>query len=77
VDRKARVNLLAKDIATSNSHDAISVKELVGLLLDEAKDNLVATSGDATLRTQGQATAYMRLKRLASELPTKIKGDNQ
>ena len=73
MDRKKRIDQLALDLVRSNSHDAISVRELLGLLLEDAKDGLIVSSGDDTLRLQGQAQTLVRLRRQVTTPPSKIK----
>lgn len=60
-DRKARQQSLASDLQKSVSAEALATKELVGLLLEEAKDNLVAARGEDVYRAQGEAAALQRL----------------
>lgn len=60
-DRKARVTELASDLQPRNSHEAIQIKELVGLLADEAKDSMLGVTGEELIRAQGGAQALMKL----------------
>ena len=71
-DRKTRVSQLATELVRSGNQDTLNVRELVGLLLEETKDSLVTTTGDDTLRMQGQAQVLIRFKRLISKTPMPI-----
>ena len=71
-DRKTKVSRLAADLVRSNNQDTLNVRELVSLLLEETKDSLVTTTGDDTLRAQGQAQVLIRFKRLISKTPMPI-----
>lgn len=62
--RKARVTDLAADLQARDNHEAASIKELVGLLLEEAKDSLLSQLGDDLIRAQGGAQAFDRLYKL-------------
>ena len=73
MERKRRIDLLARGLVRSNSQDSLAIRELLGLLIDDTKDGLVTTSGDDTIRAQGVAQALIRLKRLVTEAPMSIK----
>jgi hypothetical protein len=60
-DRKARVEQLTIELQKSIAPEAIAVKELLILLFEEAKNKLVSSEGDQTLRLQGEAKALERL----------------
>jgi hypothetical protein len=67
--RKARAAKLAADLYRSQLPEAQAIKELIGLLIDEAKDSLVDASGDDTLRLQGEAKALLRMQRSITTAP--------
>jgi hypothetical protein len=70
-DRKARAAKLANDLYRSSLPDAVGVKELLTLLIEDAKDSLIEASGDDTLRLQGEAKALLRLHRaITTSSPT-------
>lgn len=69
---KERVNLLASDVRRSQSEAASAIKEMLILLLGEVKDNLVSSTGDETLRLQGEAQVLMRLHKMVTVEPPKI-----
>lgn len=71
-DRKARVNQLAADILRSNDGSSIAIKEILALLLEDAKHNLVESQGETTLLLQGEARSLTKLLRMVSEMPTNI-----
>lgn len=71
---RQRARKLATDLYKSISPDAAAVKEMVGLLLEDAKNNLLQQTGDDMLRTQGEARAYAKLHKdltTASPVPSK------
>lgn len=73
VSRKARVQELASNVRRRTSDPtADAVKELLGLMVDEVKDNLVNSTGDLTLRLQGEAQVLSRLLGLLTKEPPKI-----
>jgi hypothetical protein len=79
VDRKVRRSELASNIRRSTLPDAASIKELLGLLVDDAKDSLVDSKGDETIRLQGEAQAFTRLLTMVTREPPSIvpkQGDN-
>lgn len=72
--RKAKVNRLASEIrGRATDPTAHAVKELLGLLLDDAKDNLVSSGGNQTLLLQGEAQALQRLIAQLTKEPANIK----
>lgn len=73
MDRKTRISQLASDVVRSTSREALSIRELVALLIEDTKDALVSSDGSDTLRLQGQATGLAKLHRLVSTAPTNIK----
>ena len=69
--RKQQVQELANDIHRSVALEAIMIKRIVGLMLDEAKDKLINAQGDDLLRCQGEAQVLKRLhKDLTVTSPT-------
>lgn len=63
-NRKVRITDLAADLQGRDSHEAVSIKELVGLLIEEAKDSLLTQLGEELIRAQGGAQALDRLHKL-------------
>jgi hypothetical protein len=71
---KERVQQLASDVRRANSEAALAIKELLVLLISEAKDNLVhSPAGTDTVRTQGEAQAFIRLHSMVTKEPPSIK----
>jgi len=60
-DRRSRVKQLGSDLQRSTHKEADAIKELLGLQLEEAKDNLIAARGDDIARSQGEALAITKL----------------
>jgi hypothetical protein len=75
--KKSRQQALAAEIRRSNDGNALAIKQLLGLLVDDAKDNLVSSVGETTLRLQGEAQALTRLLAMLTVEPPSIarKGD--
>lgn len=73
MDRKTRINQLASDIVRSTSREALSIREIVALLIETTKDDLVNSDGNDTLRLQGQAIGLAKLHRMVSTAPMNIK----
>lgn len=69
---KERRAELATSIRRANDNSALAIKELLGLLIASAKDNLVHSSGDDTLRLQGEAQALQRLYESITREPPAI-----
>lgn len=61
LERKARIEEVASNLQKSISQEAMAIKELVGLLFENAKHNLVEAQGEDLLRLQGEAKAYRHL----------------
>lgn len=66
-------NQLGSDIRRSQNEASFAIKKLLGLLIDEAKDNLVNATGAQTLKLQGEAQALTRLHKLLTQEPPSIK----
>lgn len=58
---KARVQELASNLQKSIAAEAAWAKEIVALLLEDTKNNLVTAQGDDMLRKQGEAQLLQRL----------------
>lgn len=71
-DRKQRQSELSRNVRQSTLPDAAAIKELLGLLVEEAKDSLVTSSGAETIRLQGEAQAFARLLSMLTREPPKI-----
>lgn len=70
--RKARLERIADELYLATSREADIFKEMLGLLIEEAKDNLVTAQDDALLRHQGEARAFIRLfEMVTTQSPTK------
>lgn len=70
-ERREVAARLSENLSKSTAPEAQAVKELVDLLLEEAKHKLVSSEGDATLRLQGEARAFRDLgERLRHGVPT-------
>jgi ribosomal protein L17 len=67
-NRKEQARQLAQKLQQSTSEEAQQIKQMVGLLLDDAKHNLIGAEGEAILRLQGEARA---LQRIFDQLTTK------
>lgn len=74
-DRKAQIDKLARDIQQSPGHDSDTFKQLVDFLFEEAKNKLVSSRGDDTLRHQGEAQAFSRLYALITRPPLNSTGE--
>lgn len=61
VDRKARVQDLASDLQKSSAHEAAAVKELLQLLIEDAKEALLDAQPADFQRLQGEAQALRKL----------------
>lgn len=70
--KKARQQQLATEVRQGRDRSATAIKELLGLLIEDAKNNLVTSSGDATLRLQGEAQAIMKLHTMLTKEPASI-----
>jgi len=55
--------------ARYSSEDVSNIRELMDLLLEETKRNLVACPSDEFARLQGEAQAYMRVLKLLRRAP--------
>lgn len=58
---KERRQLLESDLAKSTNIEVDYMRELARLLLEDAKDALMSSTGDETMRLQGEARAFKRL----------------
>lgn len=76
---KERRSQLASELRRSGQQDAFSIKELVSLLVDEAKDILVKEQApNDMLRCQGAVQALVKLHNMLTIEPPSIKeGDKQ
>jgi hypothetical protein len=72
VTRKEKLNQLASDVRRNELIAPKIIKDLVGLLLDDVKDNLLAATGDETLRLQGEGRALLRLLTMMTREPPSI-----
>lgn len=70
---KERVQLLASDIRRSQSEGSVAIKELLPLLIAQAKDSLVDAEGVELSRLQGEARALGKLLTLVTVEPPAIK----
>jgi hypothetical protein len=78
VDRKRRVQELGSNIRQRKADPVVgNMKELLALLIDEAKDNLMVSLGDQTLQLQGEAQALSRLLTLLTREPPSIKREGE
>lgn len=71
---KSQIERLASELQKSQSIEAEKAKQLVDLMFEDAKDKLVSSSGDDTLRLQGEAKAFERLYTLLTRLPLQQQG---
>lgn len=79
-DRKARISELSLEIQRGQGREALAVKELLSLLLEDVKHNLISTTGEQTLLAQGEAQALGRILKSVTVAPPSIiakTGDNQ
>lgn len=74
--RKSRAQEIVTELQKSTTHEARTMKELVNLLFEDAKHNLVTAQGDDILRLQGGAQALRRLFRDLSE-PSPVTKEQQ
>jgi ribosomal protein L17 len=70
--RKEQARQLASKLQQSTTEDAQQVKQMVGLLLEEAKHNLVTAEGAVLLRLQGEARALQRIFEQLTKKPTQL-----
>jgi hypothetical protein len=61
MDRKARVQELAADIAVSSAFEAAAVKELLELMIADATEALVDAQPSDFQRLQGEAQSLRKL----------------
>lgn len=61
MDRKARIAELASTLQRSVAPETIAIRELVKLLFEQHRDNLVDAEGNRMLQRQGAAQAFQRL----------------
>lgn len=59
--RKDQARQLANDLQKSNASEVQQAKEMIALLIEDAKHNLVGAEGDAILRLQGEARSLQRI----------------
>jgi hypothetical protein len=71
-DRKRKLQDLAAEIRRSNDSKSLAIKEVLGLLVEAAKDSLVSSTGPETIRLQGEAQAFTRLLMMVSKEPPSI-----
>jgi hypothetical protein len=79
-ERRARQKELASNIRKSMMPDAGAIKELLGLLVEDAKDSLVDSKELETIRLQGEAQALKKLLSMVTREPPSItpsEGGNQ
>lgn len=76
-ERKARQQSLADELQRSVSFEAIQIKELIGLMLEEAKDSLMSATGEDILRQQGAARGFSRLQDLLTKPAPKMQQSTQ
>jgi hypothetical protein len=69
---KARTQQLASDIRRSNSEAAIAIKELLPLLIAQAKDSLVDAEGLELTRLQGKVRGLSELLTMVTREPPSI-----
>jgi hypothetical protein len=73
--RRERARQLASGLQQSGTSEVQQVKEMIGLLLEDAKHNLVTAEGDALIRLQGEARLLQRIYEQLTvrrvELPTR------
>ena len=70
--RKARLERIADELYLATSREADLMKEMLNLLIEEAKDNLVTAEDVAMRRWQGEARAFTRLFEMVTiKSPTK------
>lgn len=60
---KQRTQEISSELQKSISPEAKLVKELVGLLFEDVKHNLISMQGDDLLRQQGAAQLLQRMLR--------------
>lgn len=73
MDRKARVQDLASDIQKSSAFEAQSVKELLELLVEDAKDALLEAQPSEFLKLQGEAAALRRLQTMLTRAVPRLR----
>lgn len=73
--RKDQARQLANSLQKSSALEAQQVKQMIGLLLEDVKHNLITAEGDALFRLQGEARLLHRLFEQLTvrrvELPTR------
>ena len=70
--RRAKVLRLGSELQRSNDHNALTIKELLALQLDEVKDSLMTARGEDLIRAQGEAQAIDRLLTLVTRPAPKM-----
>ena len=71
-ERRARISQLANDIQRSTDFQALNVKELLALRLEELKDSLLDARGDETIRLQGAAQEISKLRDMVTKSPPRM-----
>jgi hypothetical protein len=73
--RKDQARQIASDLQKSSTSEVQQVKQMIALLLEDAKHNLVLAEGDVLVRLQGEARLLQRLYEQLTvrrvELPTR------
>lgn len=68
-DRKARVQELAGDLAKSPNFEALAIREMLQLLLEDAKDLFVDALPADFNRLQGEVQTLRKLHTLVTRAP--------
>lgn len=75
-NKKERAAELARELQGSRTHEADAARELVDIMFEDAKNSLVNSNGEDTLRLQGEARAFERLYRQLT-VPSPVKPQEQ
>jgi predicted RNA binding protein with dsRBD fold (UPF0201 family) len=70
--KKEQARRLASNLQKSTAPEVQQVKEMIVLLLEDAKHSLIAAEGDAILRLQGEARSLQRIYELLTVQRTEL-----
>lgn len=59
--RKDQARMLASSLQASTAPEAQQVRQMIGLLLEDVKHNLISAEGDTLIRLQGEARLLQKL----------------
>lgn len=74
LDRKVRVQELASDLQRSSAFEAAAVKEMLELMIEDAKDALLDAQPNDFQRLQGEAQSLRKFHMLVTRPAPKLRG---